>query len=111
MFDIFWLACAPLFATSAARYLSNKYVETWSWKRWLYFACWSLISLLAFTAGLRLFIDNETFRYVAGFAPGALLLIMAIVPCGIPAMNTPAMRPLRNLFFVVMGCVHIFQNL
>ena len=105
---LFWLLVTFFAVFGALENYSKKSLNKWSWRRKLYFSCWSGVALISFLNGLRAFIENPTFNFYAQVALGILFFMVAVVPCGVEFFNKSwLVRRLRDLLCVVIGVTQI----
>ncbi len=109
MINLIWFFYAFVAFAASTKYYASKPLSQWSWKRKLYFSCWSAVVLISFINGFRCVIENRTFNFYAQFAIGIQWMLVAIVPCGMNFFNKPwPMRRFRDSIFIGIGALDIY---
>jgi len=71
---------------------------------------WLIVVLICFINGFRCLIHNADFNFYCQIALGIQFLVIALLPCGIQAINqNPPIKILRNMLFVILAVLYFSQ--
>lgn len=105
---IFWI-----FAFSTCQigleYHSKKPFSSWCRQRKLYFSCWSLLTLTCIVRGFQPLFGEPIFYFWIQVVFGIQLMLLMVTPCTTVSFNKGWPKVMRNLFFVSMGTLFIYQ--